>query len=125
MDVYLDTILLNVLFDQGVEPEDFVQRLATKNARLVLGCHNFYELTKAFRSTRQRCMDLDRGKQLLSYFNRFINAGALCVKDNMELLVVEMWAVKFSIAVTDIFLSEADRALMRAKTGSLGNGEFD
>jgi hypothetical protein len=31
MDVYLDTILLNVLCDQGVEPEDFVQRLATKN----------------------------------------------------------------------------------------------
>jgi hypothetical protein len=33
MDVYLDTILLNVLCDQGVQPEDFVQRLATKNPR--------------------------------------------------------------------------------------------
>src|SRR5712671_988595 len=107
MDIYLDTILWNLLCDQPAEPEAFIQRLAAKNARLILGIHNFYELTKSFRTSRSP--SLDRGKQLLSYFNRFIDAGAPCVKDNMELLAVEMWAVKLNIPVTDIFLLEADR----------------
>jgi hypothetical protein len=123
MDIYLDTILWNLLCDQSVEPEGFVQRLATKNARLVLGLHNFYELTKSFQTTRRQF--LDRGKVLLSCFNRFIEAGAPCVKDNMELLAVEMWAAKLRVPVTDVFLSQEDRVLISSKVGSLGNGEFD
>lgn len=122
MDVYLDTIIWNFLCDQSVEPEGFVQRLATKNARLVLGIHNFYELTKSFRTSRPQY--LGRGEVLLSYFNKFIDAGALCMKDNMELLAAEMWAVKLGIPVTDVFLSQEDRVLISAKTKSLGDGEF-
>lgn len=123
MDIYLDTILWNLLYDQSVEPEDFVRRLAAKNGRLVLGIHNFYELTKSFRTSRPQY--LDRGKALLSYFNRFIDAGSPCVKDNMELLAAEMWAVKLNAPATDVFLSQEDRVLISAKAGSLGNGEFD
>ena len=100
MDIYLDTILWNFLCAQSVEPRVFVQRLATKNARLVLGIHNFYELTKSFQTSRHQY--LDRGKVLLSYFNRFIDAGAPCVKDNMELLAAEMWAVKLGTPVTEM-----------------------
>jgi hypothetical protein len=121
MDIYLDTILWNVLCDQAVEPEAFVQRLAAKKARLVSGLHNFYELTKSFRSSRRP----DRGKQLLSCFDRFINAGAVCVKDNMELLAAEMWALQRGTLVTNIFLGSVDRELVSAKARSLGIGEFD
>jgi hypothetical protein len=43
----------------------------------------------------------------------------------MELLAVEMWAVKLGIPVTDSFLSQADRMLIRAEAESLANGGFD
>jgi len=42
--IYLDTNMWDALFDGGVQPEQFVPRLAKGNRRLVLGLHAFYEL---------------------------------------------------------------------------------
>ena len=91
-DIYLDTMLWNALFDNGVDPRSFVRALAQKNGRPVLGLHTFYEFAKTFQSKKKN--GLGRAKDLFSYFKLCVEAGVPVGKDNMELLTAEMWALK-------------------------------
>ena len=122
MDIYLDTNLWNALCDQAVEPEEFVCRLAGKSAYLAPGIHIFYELARTFRSSDKQAVD--RGKKLFSYFKKFIEANTHCVKDNMELLAREMWALKLRTPFVETFLSKKDRVLVFQESGKLASGEL-
>jgi hypothetical protein len=121
MNIYLDTNLWNALCDQAVDPERFMRRLASKNVNRAPGIHIFYELTKTFRSSDTQTQD--RGKKLLSYFKKFIDGNTNCVKDNMELLAAEMWALKLRTPNVEVFLSKEDRALVSQEARKLAGGE--
>jgi hypothetical protein len=99
-----------------------VGRLASRGAYLAPGIHIFYELAKTFRNPDRQAQD--RGKKLFSYFKRFIEANTHCVKDNMELLAREMWALKLRTPVTETLLSKEDRVLVFEESDKLANGEL-
>jgi hypothetical protein len=121
-DIYLDTMLWNALFDNGVDPRSFVRALAQKNGRPVLGLHTFYEFAKTFQSKKKN--GLGRAKDLFSYFKLCVEAGVPVGKDNMELLTAEMWALKLRASKPDPLLSEQDHKLVIQEAAKLSNGEL-
>lgn len=120
-NIYLDTVLWNVLYDHGVRPEKIRETLGTKNASLVPGTHVFYELAKNFGNPE----GFERGKQLFSFFSKFIDAKTPCVKDNRELLAAEMHGVKYGPQAIEPFLSEQDRASIKQEVEKLATGVFE
>lgn len=123
MNIYLDTMLWNALCDHAVDPQKLVASLAARDANLALGLHNFYELAKAFR--KQTTKAVERGRRLFSYLNQFLDAGILCVKENDELLAMEMWALQLGEPSIDAFLGEPDLLLVRKGFEKLAIGGFD
>jgi hypothetical protein len=118
--VYLDTMLWNALCDQGVEASSLVARLREKNGCLAIGTHDFYEIAKNF----GRPENHGRGRLLFSDFSKYLIADTLLVKDNMELLAHEMWALQLRLPVPDTTLSSEDRALIVRKVEKLASGEL-
>lgn len=123
MKIYLDTNLWNALCDHKVAPQKLMASLAARNANLVLSLQTFYELAKTFRSSTEKAMG--RGRQLFSYFSNFVDANTPCAKENMELLVAEMQALKSQTSSVDAFLKVEDYALLSQHVAKLANGEFD
>jgi hypothetical protein len=121
--IYLDTVLWNTLCDRAVDPQKLIVSLAAKNANLTLGLHNFYELAKTFRNHTREASE--RGQRLLSYLNEFIDAGILCVKENDELLAMEMWALKKGTPLVDSFFSNEEICYVRKGVENLATGGFD
>jgi hypothetical protein len=119
--IYLDTMLWNALCDQAVEPSSLVTRLREGNGCLAIGTHDFYELAKSFRRPEHH----GRGKLLFSDFCRYLVADTLLIKDNMELLAHEMWALKLRLSVPETTLSSEDRALILRKAEQFASGEMD
>jgi hypothetical protein len=122
MDIYLDTILWNHLLDQGVEPSEFTNRLAAKNAYLAPGTHDFYELARTFNSAKPNARE--RAMKLLSFFKRFVELDTHSVRENTEILAQEMWAVKLRQPVPDTLLFREDRMRVIEKAEKLANGEI-
>lgn len=123
VNIYLDTNLWNVLCDRVVDPTKLMASLAAKNASLVLSTHTFYELAKTFRTSTREA--LERGRKLFSYLKEFIEANTPCAKENTELLVAEMWALKSRTLTADAFLDGEGYASLSKEVGRLANGEFD
>jgi hypothetical protein len=121
--IYLDTMLWNALFDERVEPDDLLASLTARQTFLSLGLHNFYEFAKIFR--KQTGEAAKRAQGLFSYVRRFLDLGIWCVKENDELLAMEMWALQLHSPAIDAFHSEQDRALVRKGFDELANGGFD
>jgi hypothetical protein len=107
-NIYLDTMLWNVLHDQTVEPGTFVGRLRSKGACIAIGTHDFYEIAKNFCNPSNH----DRGKTLFAYFKRYLEADTQLIRDNMELLAHEMWALRLRRSVPETALSTEDRSLI-------------
>jgi hypothetical protein len=111
------------LYDQSVDPQRLVHRLAASNARLILGLHIFYEFAKTFRSSRTSTVE--RGKRLFSYLKEYLEADTNCVNENPEILAAEMWAAKrHQTNTVRTLLSEGDRALVYEEAGRLEKGEL-
>ena len=113
-------MLWNALFDQAVEPSSLVARLHEKNGCLAVGTHDFYEIAKTF----SRPENHGRGRLLFADFTRYLAADTLLIKDNMELLAHEMWALKLRLPVPNTTLSSEDRALIVRKGEQLASGEL-
>jgi hypothetical protein len=92
VNIYLDTNMWDALFDGGVQPEQFVPRLAKANKRLVLGLHAFYELARIFQSPRPD--DLTRGKALFEFLGRYLDASILCAKDHRNYFLPRCWCLR-------------------------------
>jgi hypothetical protein len=121
VNIYLDTNMWDALFDGGVQPEQFVPRLAKINKRLVLGLHAFYELARIFQSPRPD--DLARGKALFEFLSRYLDASILCAKDQSELLPAEMLVLKKGAEYVEYFYPVVDREKIIAECRRLAEGE--
>jgi hypothetical protein len=121
--IYLDTMIWNTLCDEAVDPRRLEVSLATKNAGIALGLHNFYEFTKVFGNRTNEASE--RGERLLSYLKEALDAGIVCVKENDELLAAEMWALQLKGSSVDPFYSNKDRLLICDGVGRLAKGGFD
>jgi hypothetical protein len=110
VNIYLDTNLWNVLCDRAVDLTQLTIALAARKANLVLSLQTCYKLAKTFRSPSRKA--LQRGRQLISYFRQFVDASIPCAKENMELLVAEMRALKSQTSNIEVFLRAEDYALL-------------
>jgi hypothetical protein len=119
--IYLDTNMWDALFDGGVQPEQFVPRLAKGNKILVLGLHAFYESARIFQSPSPDA--LTRGKALFEFLNRYLKTNVLCAKDQSELLPAEMLMLKEGPERVEFFYPRADRDKIIAECQRLANGE--
>ena len=123
VNIYLDTVLWNVLCDHAVDPKELVASLASKNSNLVLSTHVVYELAKTFRAPAVQASK--RGRELFFYLKKFVDANTPCAKENMELLVAEIQALHSRTSTIDAFLSEKDYARLSQEVSKLADGEFD
>jgi hypothetical protein len=121
MYIYLDTHMWDALLDGGVQPEQFVPRLARSNKRLVLGIHAFYESARVFRS--QRSDALARGKMLFEFLTRCLEANVACAKDQSELLPAEMLILQKGASAVEFFYPREDYDKILAESRLLANGE--
>jgi hypothetical protein len=118
--IYLDTMLWNALCDQAVDATLLVARLRERNGCLAIGTHDFYEMAKNF----TRPENHGRGRLLFSDFTRYLVDDTVLVKDNMELLAHEMWALKLRLSSPETTLSGEDRLLIVRKAEQFANGEL-
>jgi hypothetical protein len=116
-------MLWNGLCDGAVDPEELVTSLAARDASLALGLHTFYELAKTFRKETREARE--RGRRLFSYLGQLLDAGILCVKENEELLAMEMWALKLRQSSINAFFGDQDLLRVRKGFERLANGGFD
>jgi len=123
MKVYLDTNLWNALCYRAIDPGRLVATLTARNANLVVGLHDFYELAKNFGSSTEEASE--RGKRLFSYLREFVDSGVLCAKENDELLAAEMEALKSRTPTIDAFLDQEGYALLSKCVDKLAIGGFD
>lgn len=121
-NIYLDTNLWNRLYDQPIDPCHLLTMLASKNARLVLGHHIFYELAKNFHAGTDQ--GIQRGTVLLNYFKKFVDLRIPWTKKPVELLVAEMKALQNRTSSVDIFLGKDDYARVPAKLNQLAEGKI-
>jgi hypothetical protein len=121
VNIYLDTILWNLLFDHQVDPDLLLRRFAATNRRLVLGLHAFYELARILQSSRPEARA--RGPALFEYLGRYLDAKILCAKDQSELLPAEMLMLKEGSERVEFFYPPADYIKIVAECRRLANGE--
>lgn len=123
MNIYLDTMLWNALCDQDVDPLELVKTLASNKANLTFSNQTTFELARTFLSAKPQVAE--RGRKLFSHFKKFIDANTPCAKDNMELLIAELEALRRRTASVDTFLSGSHYESLRNEVGKLANGNFD
>jgi rRNA-processing protein FCF1 len=123
VDIYLDTNLWNELCDQAVDPEDLMGSLGSRDTRLVLGTHCINEMAKTFRASKSRAAS--RARELFLCLKKFVEFNIPCVKETMELLAVEMLALKWQVSTINPILSSDDHGKVKREVAKLANGTFD
>ncbi len=96
--------------------------LSPRNLVLVFSEHSIYELAKTYMSAKPN--SLERGRELLSYFQRYLG-HALCIKKPIELVAAEMWALKLREPNIDVFHDEINFGIVRGATARLASGVID
>jgi hypothetical protein len=121
MKVYLETNLWNALCDHPVDADALMGSLGARGIDLGFSDHCVTEMARTFRGYGTAA---DRGRQLFSCLSRFVDAGARCTKQNMELLSAELTA---STSRTEVepFLSAKEHAQLKADIDKLASGIFD
>ncbi|HYK37215.1 hypothetical protein [Alloacidobacterium sp.] len=122
LHIYLDTNLWNELLKQGVNPNDVVSSLASKDTRLVLSDESIYELAKTFMKDDSAC--IREGRRLFSYLKEFIALEVPVTKDNMAMVAAEMQALQWQIADIYPFLTPDDYEIVQSMVSHLSNGEM-
>jgi hypothetical protein len=121
MNVYLETNLWNALCDHPVDADTLVGSLGARAITLDFSDHCVTEMAKTFRGYGTAA---DRGRQLFSCLRRFVDAGARCTKQNMELIPAELTALTSKTEV-EPFLSANEHAQLKADIDKLVGGIFD
>jgi len=85
--IYLDTNLWNRLLEQNIDPTRLLEELKLNNANLAISGHTVYELAKTFRRSP------DKAKKLFHYVRKYVDAGIIFARDNMEQLHGEVEAL--------------------------------
>jgi hypothetical protein len=90
MNVYLKTNLWNALCDHPVDADTLMGSLGACGINLGFSAHCVTEMAKTFRGYGTAA---HRGRQLFSCLRRFVDAGARCIKQNMEFIPAELTAL--------------------------------
>ena len=106
MNVYLETNLWNALCDHPVDADTLVGSLGARAITLDFSDHCVTEMARTFQGYGTAA---DRGRQLFSCLRRFVDAGARCTKQNMELIPAELTALTSRTEV-EPFLSAKEHA---------------
>ena len=119
MNIYLDTMLWNVLCDQGADPNRLIASLAARDANLVLSPHTAFELAQTFEK------DPQRAKTLFSYVREFVLANVPCMKEISNILEAEMLALRSPTLAVSPFLPPENYGEFRRDVEGLAGGDFD
>src|ERR1035441_7575547 len=119
MNIYLDTILWNVLCDQGADPHRLVESLAAKDATLVLSPHTAFELAKTFANAPERA------KKLFLYVRDFVRANGPCTKEISGSVEAEMLALRSPTLEMRPFFPPENYREFRRDIEELADGNFD
>ncbi len=95
MKVYLETNLWNALCDHPADADTLVASLGSRGINLVFSYHCVTEMAKTFQGFGAAA---DRGRQLFSCLRRFVDAGARCAQQNMELIPAELAALTSTVS---------------------------
>ena len=95
--------------------------LGSRGINLVFSYHCVTEMAKTFQGFGAAA---DRGRQLFSCLRRFVDAGARCAQQNMELIPAELTALTSRTEV-ELFISANEHTQLKAEIGKLANGIFD
>lgn len=114
--IYLDTNLWNRLLDQNVQPATLLSQLEQRGYSLALSGQNVYELTRTFRTSK------DRGKDLFRYLRFYVDAGISGAYDSMDLLRNEVKTLYAGSDSVVAFYSPADYDALKAEIAKLADG---
>jgi hypothetical protein len=117
--IYLDTMLWNALCDQHIDPESFSAALHAEGGVLVFSEHTVYELAKTFTSGKSNAME--RGRELMSYLQQYLD-HLFCIKQPIELVAAEMWALKDGAANVEAFHGDVNFGVVRTEIDRLACG---
>ncbi len=119
MNIYLDTMLWNELYDQGEHPTGLVASLNAKGAGLVLSPHTGFELAKTFANAPERA------KKLFLYVREFVLANIPCTKEISGILEAEMLVLRSPTTEMRPFLPPENYREFKKDVEKLAAGEFD
>ena len=112
--IYPDTIIWNLLCDQKVDPETFLQSLKSKGYTLALSFHTIYELGRNFQ--RDEPASRARGQELFAYVQKYVQLGIPCTKELWELIVAEAYAMENNLSAIDPLPVHANGEVYRTVT---------
>jgi hypothetical protein len=118
--IYLDNNIWDQLFDQHVDPKDFLDSLAGKGYTLVISFHAVYEFARAFTSSDPAV--LERGRQLCAYVKQYLDLGMPCTKEFWEQIVAEAYAFENDLPQIDQMATLDECALTAQELGKLARG---
>jgi hypothetical protein len=104
-----------------VDADTLVGALGARAITMRFSHYCVAEMAKTFRGYGTAA---DRGRQLFSCLRRFVDAGARCTKQNMELIPAELTALTSKTEV-EPFLSANEHAQLKAEIDTLVSGIFD
>lgn len=120
MRIYLDNNIWDQLFDQKVNPKDFLDSLAAKGYTPVISFHTVYELARAFTSSDPAV--IERGRKLCAYLKEYLDLGMPCTKEFWELIVAEAYAFENNEPTVDPMATPEQCTTTAEELGKLGRG---
>ena len=120
---YLDNNIWDQLFDQNVNPKDFLDSLAAKGYTPVISFHTVYELARAFTSSDPAV--LDRGRQLCAYVKEYLDLGMPCTNEFWELILAEAYAYENNQPEIDPMATPEQCTTTAQELGKLGRGTVE
>jgi hypothetical protein len=117
--IYLDTNLWNSLLDENVGAVRLIDNINDQAISVTLSEHTVDELAKTF------LKDPQRGKKLFRYVRDYLVAGVGITWDVMELLHLEVDALKAGVTTIDPLLGRRDLGSVIDRVDRLAKGDFD
>jgi hypothetical protein len=112
--IYFDTTMWNILCDQSVDARKFQDALRRHGSLVVLGINAYAELVKSFFGRRP-----ERGPQLISCLDQFLQAGTPVVDSWEKWLIEESRLVSGMIDRFSLFLGEREQSNIASWTKGL------
>ena len=120
MRIYPDTIIWNLLCDQGVVPEMLLDSLGAKGATLAVSFHTVYELARNFQHDDEK--GNARGRRLFAYLKKYLDLGIPNTKELWELIVEEAYALENSLSEIDPMATAEQCDTTRVEVYKLADG---
>lgn len=120
--IYPDTSIWNRLCDQTADPRAFYLALEERDVGLTLGFNVLYEIAKQFFSGTSD--GAERGRELFSYAQKYLDLHVPIVKENWALLVEEALDVVGDRQMSSCFRNEQDYGITIREIDKLCRGDI-